>query len=99
MSVKSIFEFRFESANAEEGLRMAEAIGNDMPPLKGYLDHEVIQDVSDPGHLMVNTHWASVEDCNAVLSTYKDDDKIKQASALLPEPPKGFVGTVRGASR
>ena len=95
MSVKSIFEFKFESANVDEGVKLAEAIGNDMPPLKGYVDHEVIQDVSDPGHLMVNTEWASVEACNAVLSTYKDHDRIKQVTAMLPEPPKGFVGAVR----
>ena len=99
MGVKSIFEFRFEGKDAEEGLRMAEAIGNDMPPLKGYLDHEVIQDVNDPGHMMVNTHWASLDECNAVLSTYKDDDKIKQATALLPNPPSGFVGSVREPSK
>ena len=65
-----------------------------MPPLKGYLDHEVIQDVTDPGHVMVNTRWASREQAEAVLDKYNDDVKIKTADKLIPGGPQGFVGEV-----
>ncbi len=94
MSAKSMFEFRFPEAACEEGLRLATAVGNDMLPLEGYLDHEVIQDFSDPGHLMVNTRWATREHANAVLADYKNDPKIKRITELMPDLPDGFVGNV-----
>ncbi len=98
MSVKSVFEFKFPAPSREEGISLAEAIGNDMPPLDGYLDHEVIQDVTDPGHLMVNTRWSSRQQADAVLSAYINDAKIKRATELLSGPPSGFVGDVRPVS-
>lgn len=94
MSAKSLFDFKFSATTREEGLRLATAIGNDMPPLDGYLDHEVIQDTKDPGHLMVNTRWSSAEHANAVLGKYIHDPKIKRATELLQGPPTGFVGEV-----
>ncbi len=94
MAVKSMFEFKFPARAREEGLRLARAIGNDMPPLDGYLDHEIIQNVADAGHVMVNTRWASREQADAVLASYNDDPKIKKANELLPGGPRGFVGEV-----
>ena len=61
MSVKSVFEFKFSASAREEGLRLAEGIGSDMPPLRGYMGHEVIRDIADPRHLMVSTHWSTRE--------------------------------------
>ena len=95
MTAKSMFDFKFAADTREEGLKLAEAIGNDMLPLPGYLDHEVIQDVADPGHLMVNTHWSSQEHAHAVLASYRHDAKVKRAEELIPGGPTGFVGTVR----
>ena len=94
MTVKSVFDFKFSAATREEGIKLAKAIGNDMPPLSGYLDHEVIQDVADPGHLMVNTHWSSQQHAQAVLTAYNNDAKIKRAHELIPGGPTGFVGGV-----
>ena len=94
MSVKSVFEFKFPVSAREEGLVLAQSVGGDMPPLDGYLDHEVLQDGEDPGHLMVNTHWSSAEKANAVLSKYQHDAKIKRATELLSGPPAGFIGNV-----
>lgn len=89
-----MFDFKFPAAAREEGLQLATAIGNDMPPLDGYLDHEVIQDVKDPGHLMVNTHWSSAEQASAVLGKYNEDAKVKRATELMKAPPTGFVGEI-----
>ena len=94
MSVKSLFEFKFSDDTIEEGLPLAKAIGNDMPALEGYLSHEVIQDVEDPNHLMVNTHWADQSKAEAVLSSYNSNDKIKRAEKLLKNGPTGFIGTI-----
>ena len=92
MTVKSMFDFKFPAAAAEEGAELAKDIGNDMPPLDGYLDHEVIQDTTDTGHVMVNTSWASQEQAQAVLKDYQQSDKIKKAQELIPGGPKGFIG-------
>lgn len=94
MNVKSMFEFKFSEAAREEGLHIVEAIGHDMVTLDGYLDHEVIQDVKDAGHLMVNTRWGNNQQADAVLSVYMHDPKIKRATELLGAPPVGFVGGV-----
>ena len=94
MTVKSTFEFRFEEDAIDEGLRLTQAIGADMRPLDGDLEHEVLQDVVDPGHVMVNTHWASRNQAQAVLNHYKEDAKIKRAEELVPGKPKGFLAQV-----
>ena len=96
MAVKSMFDFKFSADVADEGVKLAQAIGNDMPPLDGYLDHEVVQDVADKGHVMVNTRWASREQAQAVLGSYQKHEKIKRAEALIPGGPQGFIGTVLG---
>ena len=94
ITVKSMFDFKFSAGSQEEGLRLAKAIGNDMPPLDGYIDHEIIQDVADSGHVMVNTRWNSNEQAQAVLVKYNNDVKIKRASDLIEGGPTGFVGQV-----
>ena len=68
MSVKSIFEFEFAPEASADGLTAATAIGNDMPAEAGYEDHEIIQDVADPGHLQIVTRWQDREHADAVLA-------------------------------
>ena len=94
MNVKSLFEFKFSAQAREEGVRIAQSIGADMPAKAGYLSHEVVQDVSDAGHVMVNTLWKSQQQAESVLSVYNNDDKIKRATELLGAPPTGFIGAV-----
>jgi len=94
MSVESVFEFRFSAASREEGFRLAQAIGNDMPSTEGYLDHQVIRDVEDPGHLMVITRWGTRPQADAVLSEYVKHPNVQRVTELLSGPPSGFVGDV-----
>ena len=94
MSVKSMFDFKFPAQHATEGVALAHGVGADMTSKAGYLDHEIISDVKDSGHVMVNTHWESEDAANAVLEPYQHDDKIKQATKLIGSAPTGFVGEV-----
>lgn len=94
MTVKSMFDFKFPAQHAAEGVELARSVGADMPAKAGYLDHEIILDVSDAGHVMVNTHWESPEAAMAVLDPYQHDDKVVQATKLIGAPPSGFVGKV-----
>ena len=98
MNVKSLFDFKFSTSAREEGLRLAVSIGGDMPSKEGYLSHEVIQDLSDPGHVMVNTLWNNREQAEAVLTVYNNDPKVTQATKLLGAPPTGFLGNVLKSS-
>ena len=94
MSVKSIFEFHFPAESHEAGFRLAQDIGNDMPPYEGYLDHEVIRDVKDPGHLQVVTRWRSLAEANAVLAEYGKSPTIQRVNQLHSGPRSGFIGEV-----
>ena len=94
MTVKSMFDFKFPSQHATEGVALAHGVGTDMIAKAGYLDHEIISDVKDSGHVMVNTHWESEDAANAVLTPYQHDDKITQATKLIGSAPTGFIGEV-----
>lgn len=94
MTVKSFFEFKFPNELKTEGLALAKSIGNDMPPLDGYLGHEVIEDSKDSARIFVNTHWSSQAHCDAVLTKYNNDPKIKKANEMIKGGPTGFVGVV-----
>ena len=94
MTVKSMFDYRFSAEHVEEGFTLVQGMGADMIPLAGYLDYELVRDVKDPGHMMVNTHWESEEAAWAVLDRYRHDDKITRATALMGQESPGFVGEV-----
>jgi hypothetical protein len=53
MAVFSIWESRFPSDLAAEGRRATAAIWKDMLVFDGYLRHEIVEDLDDPGHLFV----------------------------------------------
>ena len=94
MTVKSMFDYRFPAEHVAEGYTLVQGIGADMIPLAGYLDYEIVRDVKDPGHMMVNTHWESEKAAWAVLDVYRHDDKIQRATYLMGSESPGFVGEV-----
>ena len=94
MPVKSMFDYRFAAKDVDEGHVLVQGMGTDMIPLAGYLDYEVVRDVKDPGHMMINTLWESEEAAWAVLDRYRHSDRIKRATALMGSESPGFVGEV-----
>lgn len=94
MSVASIFDFYFPANKAEEGLAVARSIGADMPATDGYVGHDVIQDVADPGHVVVMTRWSQQSEGEAVLGKYVHNAKVAHAAELLGDAPSGFLGAV-----
>ena len=94
MPVESIFEFKFSADTREEGASVAKSIGADMPSKAGFVDVRVIQDVTDPGHLIVATGWDSQDSANTLLTAYNNDAKVKRATELMGHPPTGFVGNL-----
>jgi heme-degrading monooxygenase HmoA len=91
MSVYSIWESRFPTQAAEEGIRATKAIWRDMLSFDGYQAHELIQDLDQPGHLLVVSRWASRETADAAMS-YASHPNAKRAEQLVSEPRRRTVG-------
>ncbi len=91
MSVYSIWESRFPADAAEEGIRATKAIWRDMLSFDGYVDYELIQDLDEPGHLLVVSRWASREAAEAAMS-YASHPNARRADELVGEPRRRTVG-------
>jgi heme-degrading monooxygenase HmoA len=91
MTVYSIWESRFPAETTEEGIRVTQAIWRDMLSFDGYLAHELIQDLDQPGHLFVVSRCASREAADAALS-YASHPNAKRAEQLVSEPRRRTVG-------
>ena len=81
MSVYSIWESRFPDESAEEGVKVTKAIWRDMLCFDGYLSHELIQDLDQPGHLFVISRWATREAADAAM-TYTSHPNAKRLSLI-----------------
>lgn len=91
MSVYSIWESRFPADTAEEGLQTTKAIWRDMRTFDGYLEHELVQDLDEPGHLFVVSRWASREAADAAM-TYRSHPNARRVDELVGEPRRRTVG-------
>ena len=94
MTVISMFGYHLSAKHVDEGAALVEGTGAYTVPVAGYLDYEIIRDVKDPGDMMVNTHWESQGAASAVLDSYRHDDKIARAAALMGKDSLGFMGEV-----
>lgn len=90
----STFDYRYSPATRVEGIELCKQIGHDMVPLDGYVDHAVVQDVADAGHMTVTTTWESAEKAHSTLAVYRNDPKIQRATQLLGKESPGFVGEI-----
>jgi heme-degrading monooxygenase HmoA len=94
MSVYSIWESRYPPERHDEALAVTHAIWADMPQFEGFLDHEIVEDLDDPGHLFVISRWESREAANAALS-YASHPNARRADELATEPRRRTLGAVR----
>jgi quinol monooxygenase YgiN len=91
MSIYSIWESRFPATAAAEGRAVTEAIWRDMTGYDGYLDHELLIDADDPGHLLVISQWTTRERADATLRDYATHANARAANHLVAEPRRRFV--------
>jgi heme-degrading monooxygenase HmoA len=91
MAIYSIWESKFPPQAAADGLAVTEAIWTDMPAYDGYLEHVVLVDDDDPGHLLVVSRWASRSHADAVLRGYSPHPNARAADRLAAEPRRRFV--------
>jgi quinol monooxygenase YgiN len=93
MAIYSIWESRYPEARAEAGRAVTEAIWRDMTSCEGYLDHELLADLDDPGHLLVVSRWASREHADESLRQYADHPNARAANILVAEPRRRILAT------
>ena len=92
MPVYSVWESRFPAAAAREGKAVTKAIWRDMVDFDGYVSHELVEDLEDPGHLLVVSCWSTRERADAVLREYAGHPNARRANELVSQPRGRFVG-------
>ena len=91
MTVLSIWEFRYPAEAIVEGKHVVEAIWDDMRAYGGYLSHVIVEDVEDPGHIVVVSEWTSREDADRVRDEYAENPNRVRADELVAEPRRRIV--------
>jgi quinol monooxygenase YgiN len=92
MPVFSVWESHFPSQARAEGQAVTEAIWRDMESFAGYLSHELIEDLDDPGRLLVVSRWTDREHADAALKEYADHPNARRARQLVSRPRTRMVG-------
>jgi quinol monooxygenase YgiN len=96
MPIYTIWESRFPAPKAAEGRAVTEAIWRDMTSFEGYLNHELLVDLDDPGHLLVVSQWASRNDADESLRLYAQHPTARAANNLVTEPRRRILATRAG---
>jgi quinol monooxygenase YgiN len=96
MPIYAIWESRFPAPLAAEGRAVTEAIWRDMPCFAGYLGHELLVDIDDPGHLLVVSQWASREHADESLRRYAEHPNARTANSLVAEPRRRILAAGAG---
>jgi quinol monooxygenase YgiN len=91
MPIYSIWESRFPAPRAAAGREVTEAIWRDMTSCEGYLSHELLVDIDDPGHLLVVSQWASRGHADESLRRYAGHPNARAANNLVAEPRRRIL--------
>ena len=92
MDVTVLWESRFRPASAEGGMEVTRKIWQDMRQFPGYVDHEIVRDLDDPGHVLVISHWTSREAAETVKNRYGAHPNVLLANQLVAEPRRRWIG-------
>jgi quinol monooxygenase YgiN len=90
--VYAVWESHFPPEEMQEGRAITEAIWRDMRQFDGYLTHELIEDLDDPGHLLVVSQWTSRQRADESLRQYANHPSAQRANELVSRPRTRFVG-------
>jgi quinol monooxygenase YgiN len=91
MSTYAVWESHFPAEAASEGRQVTERIWADMRGCAGYLGHDLLQDLDDPGHILVVSRWSSRQHADETLQDYADNPNAKAANRLVSQPRRRFV--------
>lgn len=91
MNVTVLWETRFAASSAEGGLEVTRKIWQDMRQFSGYVDHEIVRDLDDAGHVLVISHWTSREALETVKNRYSGHPNVLLANRLAAEPRRRWI--------
>jgi quinol monooxygenase YgiN len=91
MTVYSVWESRFPPEASAAGRAVTERIWRDMQAYEGYVGHELLADLDDPGHLLVVSRWESRERADQVLADYAGRPNALEANRLVSRPRRRIV--------
>jgi heme-degrading monooxygenase HmoA len=91
MAIYSIWESYFPQQATSDGQEVTERIWEDMTGFEGYLGHDLLQDLDDPGHLLVVSRWDSRERADQVLAEYAGHPNAAGANRLADRPRRRFI--------
>jgi len=63
-----------------------------MPAFEGYISHELIEDLDDPGHLLVVSQWTTRGCADTSLREYAGHPNVRRVNKLVSRPRTRFVG-------
>jgi quinol monooxygenase YgiN len=92
MAVYAVWESYFPSDAVQEGRAVTAAIWRDMARFDGYVTHELIEDLDDPGHLLVVGQWTTRRRADEVLGEYAAHPNARRVDELVSRPRTRFVG-------
>jgi quinol monooxygenase YgiN len=92
MPIYSVWESHFPPEASKEGRAVTEAIWRDMTQFDGYLAHELIEDLDDPGHLLVVSQWTKRQRADEVLREYANHPNARRANELVSRPRIRILG-------
>jgi quinol monooxygenase YgiN len=92
MSVYAVWESYCAPDDAPEGRAVTQAIWRDMEGFVGYVSHELVEDLDDPGHLLVIGEWVSRGDADAAVRAYARRRNARRMNELVSRPRTRFVG-------
>jgi quinol monooxygenase YgiN len=92
MPVYSVWESHFPPEEMPQGRAITEAIWRDMTQYDGYVSHELIEDLDDPGHLLVVGQWTTRKRADEVVREYATHPSAQCANELVSRPRTRFVG-------
>jgi heme-degrading monooxygenase HmoA len=95
MPVYAVWESHFPAKEMQQGRAITEAIWRDMTEFDGYISHELIEDLDDPGHLLVVSRWTTRQRADDSLREYASHANARRANALVSRPRTRFVGHAR----
>jgi quinol monooxygenase YgiN len=94
MNITAAWEARFGPDNVNQGKMILKRIWNDMTKCAGYVDHETIADVGDPGYVVVISHWSSRAAADRIRHEYSQHPNALEANRLSLEPRRRIVGEI-----
>jgi quinol monooxygenase YgiN len=91
----AILEIRIKPDAVDEGVEVVHRILGETRAFDGCLGVTVIQDNTDPAHLIAIEEWESLEKDTAYRQWRAGDGAMPDLAALLADAPSLFIGVAR----